>query len=276
MGDGEHRCRRCGRRPEDTLDAEIAVHRTDGALAAQMRIAPADRQSAPAQSISGVQRSLVFQDPESNVISFPGYAPPRAPRRRETTRMEKSAKSPSRRAPRVPEGQGSLDFLPALTAKPRTLSTTVEAVIYCEAPVATRVHRAVAAALDWSMVLIAWAMFLVVFGIAGGSFVLTKPNIMLFAASLALVAFTYGFVFAFANTGTPGMYWTRLRLITFDGFPPELKQRLFRFGGSCLSVCTLVGLLWSLGDEESLTWQDHISGTFPTPRESDSQVFSRR
>jgi hypothetical protein len=35
--------------------------------------------------------------------------------------------------------------------------------------------------------------------------------------------------------------------------------------GSCLSVCSVVGLLWSLVDEESLAWQDHISGTFPTP-----------
>jgi hypothetical protein len=34
--------------------------------------------------------------------------------------------------------------------------------------------------------------------------------------------------------------------------------------GSCLSVCTAVGLLWLLVDEESLAWQDHISGTFPT------------
>ena len=26
-----------------------------------------------------------------------------------------------------------------------------------------------------------------------------------------------------------------------------------------------LGLLWALVDEESLTWQDHISHTFPTP-----------
>jgi hypothetical protein len=49
-----------------------------------------------------------------------------------------------------------------------------------------------------------------------------------------------------------------------------------RFGASCLSRCTQLGLLWSLADEESLAWQDHISRTFPTPREVDSLVFRRR
>jgi uncharacterized RDD family membrane protein YckC len=278
MGEGEHRCRRCGRRPEDTLEAEIAIHRTDGALAAQVRMAPAEVASPPQppRNYAGaVQRRLVFQDQASNVISFDAYAPPRVERRRES-KVEKGARPAARRAPRVSENQGSLDFLPALTAKPRTLSTTVEAVIYCEAPVATRLHRAVAASLDWSMVLIAWGLFLLVFKLAGGSFVLSRPNLFVFAASLGLMAFTYGLVWAIAGSETAGMHWARLRLITFDGFPPEPRQRLLRFGGSCLSLCTVLGLLWSLGDEESLTWQDHISRTFPTPLESESQVFNRR
>jgi len=33
------------------------------------------------------------------------------------------------------------------------------------------------------------------------------------------------------------------------------------------------GLLWSLADEESLAWHDHISRTFPTPRDSRTLVF---
>ena len=57
--------------------------------------------------------------------------------------------------------------------------------------------------------------------------------------------------------------------------PPEPKQRVLRFMGSCLSLLYPVGLLWSLVDEECLTWQDHISCTFPTPREGESQVFRR-
>src|SRR5690348_13475907 len=41
-GEGEHRCRRCGRRPEDSLSAESSL-RTDGALAtAPERVAVAE------------------------------------------------------------------------------------------------------------------------------------------------------------------------------------------------------------------------------------------
>ena len=63
---------------------------------------------------------------------------------------------------------------------------------------------------------------------------------------------------------------------TFDGFPPEPRHRALGFAGSCLSFCTVVGSLWALADEESLTWQDYISRTFPTPLASDSQIFHRR
>jgi hypothetical protein len=38
----------------------------------------------------------------------------------------------------------------------------------------------------------------------------------------------------------------------------------------------MLGLLWSLADEESLAWQDHISRTFPTPTAADTLVFRRR
>jgi uncharacterized RDD family membrane protein YckC len=149
-------------------------------------------------------------------------------------------------------------------------------MIVCDAPVATPLHRGVAAALDWSMVLIGYGLFLLAFSLAGGQFVLSKPNLMIFGAVLALIAFTYGLFWSIAGAETAGMRWTRLRLTTFEGFPPEPRHRVMRFAGSCLSFCTIVGLLWSLADEESLNWQDHISRTFPTPLDSDSKVFHRK
>jgi uncharacterized RDD family membrane protein YckC len=174
------------------------------------------------------------------------------------------------------EGQGTLDFLPQAAAKPRQLGTTVEAVIYCEAPVATTLHRAVAAALDWSMVLIGYGLFLAAFLLMGGEFALTKSNVLVFGSMFLLIGFAYGLTFSLAGAETAGMHWTQLRLTTFDGFPPERKQRLVRFMAASLARCTLLGLLWSLADEESLAWQDHISRTFPTPRELETLVFQRR
>jgi len=176
----------------------------------------------------------------------------------------------------VAETQGKLELLPAIPAKPRTLATTVEAVICCEAKPPIPQHRALAAAFDWAMVLIGYGLFLALFCLCGGAFVLTKPNLLIFGAALLLVGLTYGLFFAIAGTETAGMHWTCLRVLTFDGFPPDGGQRLLRFAGACLSLSTVVGLLWCLVDEEGLTWTDHISRTFPTPREWDSLVFRRR
>jgi uncharacterized RDD family membrane protein YckC len=149
-------------------------------------------------------------------------------------------------------------------------------VIHCDDPVAARLHRAIAAAFDWSMVVIGYGLFLLVFHLAGGAFALNRTNLLILAGALGLVAFAYGALCVIAGSETAGMRWTGLRLVTFGGFPPGPKQRLLRFAGSCLSVCTVVGLVWSLWDEESLTWQDHISGTFPTAPASGSRVFHRR
>jgi uncharacterized RDD family membrane protein YckC len=226
-----------------------------------------------------MQGSL-FQRP--NVIPFAAYAPP-APRPQPQSRVVSAPKG----APRVPgsggsrqlarrspgtvrEAQGRLDFLPAESSAPRTLPTTVEAVIYCDAPVATALHRAFAAALDLSMIFIGYGLFLLGFYLARGEFVLNRQNAFVFGASLLLIGFAYGALWTVAGTETAGMRWMRLHLISFEGFPLDRRQRFLRFAGSCLSIGTLgLGLLWSLADEENLTWQDHISRTFPTPQELD-------
>ena len=282
--DGEHRCRRCGRRPGDTLNGDFALARTDGALAAApepLPIAePAEDAPAPRHPGRPVQGTLFAARPVSKIIPIEAYSnarvePKPAPRTPAEKKPPAERKPAARRSPRASELQESLDFLPAMPAKPRTLGTTVEAVIYCEAPVATTLHRALAAALDWSMVLIGYALFLLSYRMAGGEFIFTRTGALAFAAALPLVALTYGLFWTVAGTETPGMRWMQLRLITFDGFPPEPRQRVMRFAGSCLSLCTVIGLLWSLADEESLTWQDHISRTFPTPRVAESLILRR-
>jgi uncharacterized RDD family membrane protein YckC len=223
-----------------------------------------------------VQGSLFQERPESNVIPIARPGAQSRPHPKPGTGAKSSSKPPARKGARVPEGQGSLEFLQPLPVKPRTLSTSVEAVIYCEAPVAAILHRAVAAALDWSMVLIGYWLFLMAFYLGGGDFVLNKTNLMVFGGMFLLIAFTYGVLWTLAGAETAGMRWTRLRLTTFEGFPPDGKQRWLRFAAACLSRSTLIGLLWALADEESLTWHDHISRTFPTPRALETQVFHRR
>jgi uncharacterized RDD family membrane protein YckC len=290
-GDGEHRCVRCGRKPEDTLTGEFASPFMHGALATQlqprvrvMEQAAPQTESRVAPNLSGAVQASLFHDRSfrsSNVIPFASYAPARVevkpPRARAEAATKPTTLKPAvRRAKPAPEGQGTLDFLPPAPPKPRQLGTTVEAVIYCEAPVATTLHRAVAAGLDWAMVLIGCGLFVTALNMMGVEFALTKGNLVVFGAMFLMIGFTYGLIFSLAGAETPGMHWTQLRLTTFDGFPPEQKQRLVRFFAASLTRCTMLGLLWSLADEESLAWQDHISRTFPTPTAADTLVFRRR
>ena len=287
----EHRCRRCGRRPGDTLNGGFTLHRTTGALATKARpaavafaVAAPVSPPMPLDMARAIQGSLFPERPSANVIPIESFAAPPvlragapkpAPRSKPAT-ADAVAKPVPRRTARMAEGQAKLDFLPSAPPKPRTLGTTVEAVIYCEAPVASTTHRAVAAAIDWTMVLIAYGLFLLTFHLCGGAFAIASNTLPLFGAAFLLVGFTYGIYWTIAGTETAGMRWTQLRLITFDGFPPAGRQRIMRFAGACLSRCTGLGLLWSLADEESLAWQDHISGTFPTPYELESRIFQRR
>jgi uncharacterized RDD family membrane protein YckC len=220
-----------------------------------------------------IQTELFASSPDTKVVSIARYAPQTEPKPR--TRPDSGTRSGTRKSKPAPEGQGTLDFLPPMPPKARELGSSVEAVIFCEFPVATTLHRAVASALDWSMVLIGYGIFLAGIHQLGCSLALTKSTLPIFGAMFFALAFIYGLCFAIAGADTPGMVWTRLRLTTFDGLPPELRQRLGRFLAACLSRCTLLGLLWSLADEESLTWHDHMSSTFPTPRDAESVVFRR-
>jgi uncharacterized RDD family membrane protein YckC len=142
----------------------------------------------------------------------------------------------------------------------------MEGAIYCDAPVAVTVHRAIAAALDGSLILISLALFGLVFRLTGGQIVLSARTVPLFlTAAVALVAL-YRLLWCFAETDSPGMRWAHLALINFDGQKPSRSQRLSRMASGFLSLAAGgLGLLWALVDEETLTWHDHISKTFPTP-----------
>lgn len=252
LGHGETRCRRCGRKDDDRLTSGLNLV-TVGALAVAPRLVVEETPVAQRlpKDMRRAEQALLFPEPGIELV------PPARPKKG-TTRTRAKAARP------VVESQQKLELLEAAPAKPRTLGTTVEARVYCEALVAAPLHRAVAAAMDWAMVLIAYGFFLLVFRLLGGQVVLNKTNLLVFGGALLLIGFAYSLLPAIACTETPGMRWARLRLTTFDGFPLEPRQRVMRMLGSCLSVCTAVGLLWSLVDEESLAWQDHISGTFPT------------
>jgi uncharacterized RDD family membrane protein YckC len=146
------------------------------------------------------------------------------------------------------------------------LGTEVEAVIYCDAPVALPVHRLMAVAADASMIAIALVLFVVIFYLSGGRIVFTKSSLLLFGGVIAAVVFLYRMLWCLGGGDTPGMRFAGLRLVDFDGRRPQREQRTIRLAASMLSIVSAgLGLVWALVDEENLTWHDHISKTFPTP-----------
>jgi uncharacterized RDD family membrane protein YckC len=221
-----------------------------------------------------IQRSVDISAANPEVVRnlAPGPATMRLTAAKQSIRKQAASRSTS-------DTQGSLDleFLAPAPQTPRTLKTTVEASIYCDAPVAAPMHRSVAALLDSAMIFIGCGIFLGVFQTLGGNIRVDKFDIMMMICSLTLITLFYGFLFAAAGRETAGQNWTELRLINFDGFPPDRPSRFLRFTGCWLSFGACgIGLLWSLLDEENLTWHDHMSKTFLTVREGESSFFRER
>jgi uncharacterized RDD family membrane protein YckC len=143
--------------------------------------------------------------------------------------------------------------------------TPASEMIYCDAPVALPVHRAMAAIVDASLILVAVGVFLAIFFMSGGDLLLTRKTIPFVLGIAAVITLFYRFLWCLANGDTPGMRVVGLRLVDFDGRTPDREQRGLRQVASILSVLSAgLGLVWAMVDEEHLTWHDHISKTFPT------------
>jgi uncharacterized RDD family membrane protein YckC len=222
------------------------------------------RQPAPAPIHLPSQASL-FRDASGppKVIPIPTLTPVR-PIDREISAQPRRAPRPPR-APRqaqrrANDSQQALDF-----HNPGVAETKVQAVIYCDAPVALPTHRLIAAAFDASMIILAVGAFLAVFLIAGGQIEFTRQNLGFLVGVITVVTMLYRWLWAVANGDSPGMRFAGLRLVDFDGRRPDRDQRGMRLLASLLSIVSVgLGLVWALVDEESLAWHDHISKTFPT------------
>lgn len=287
----EHRCTRCGRRLKAAGTSTVGYPASRSAPAFALSEAPAVvvklEEPAPIRHAPIAQR-LPFQDlTGSKVIPFESFAAHRiepvafaaAPAPAPTP----SAAAPRPRASRplpTPEkndAQPGLDFLLPSPQGPRTLKTQVEAVIYCDADVATPKHRVIAAAIDGGMIFIGFGLFLFAFHLMGGMFRFNRQTIPFFIGAFGTLAMFYGLLWIWADRQTVGMRWTGLRLIDFDGFPADRRARSLRAISACLSFCAGgLGLLWALADEEKLTWHDHMSKTFPTVEESNRSFFQKR
>lgn len=284
----DHRCTKCAARLSDR-QVESAFH-SSGALALQ----PVVRESATAVAelepprpvlenenrtetenqripryVSSLQQSLFALREAGKIVSIDGSAADVRPAR-------KSPAVHNRRrmitASYLPQ-QGVLEFVPLAAPQARKLATSVDARIFCQHEVASVSHRMFAALYDLGFIgMMAMAFLgLLYWSCEDLASALADPvSAAVLAASVILIGLLYHSVFLAVRGETPGMRFAGLRLVDFDGRGTNAEQIQMRIIGAFVSVLpACVGLLWALVDEESLTWQDHISHTFPTPISND-------
>jgi uncharacterized RDD family membrane protein YckC len=258
----DHRCRKCGRRLRN-----MPVYTRSSAAAPALSydahpLAPVSRtvvaEPVPVRKAITYQPSLFRSRELPRVVAFESIAPGAvdpAPHLSPTNQ-------PRQRPRKVIAGQQNLEFAPSARG-----SRVQEGAIYCDAPVAVGTQRALAGVLDAALVTAGLVLLCVVLQVAGCPVVLNVHTAPVYLAAAAGVMIFYRLLWCYANGDSPGMRWAHLALINFDGQRPTRKQRFTRTASGFLSLAAAgLGLLWALVDEETLTWHDHISKTFPTPR----------
>jgi uncharacterized RDD family membrane protein YckC len=270
----DHRCNRCGRRLADTGPARrpemMPIQR--GAVAAALEPDVVSAQSNEVESSSAAGPQLVTELPKAPErleyeLQASLFGPQEVAKTIAASRKSATGAGMPLRSRRDRSAQQALDFHISAYEAARTLPTSVEAAVYCNAPVAIAAHRTIAAALDISIVLIAIGVFLATFYLAGHEIVLTSQTLPVYGAVVVAISLFYRALFCIADADTLGMHWAGLRLLNFDGRLPRRNERICRIGGACVSIIAMgVGFAWALFDEERLTWHDYISKTFPSPR----------
>jgi len=123
--------------------------------------------------------------------------------------------------------------------------------------------RAMAAVVDSSLVLAAFSAITFEFVRHSHNLPEMRTAQLGAAAGLFLMSALYVGLFNAMGRGTPGMRYARIALSTFDGEIPTRKMRFQRFAATVLSVLPVgVGVLWSIFDEDRLTWHDRLSRTY--------------
>jgi uncharacterized RDD family membrane protein YckC len=160
------------------------------------------------------------------------------------------------------ESQGHLDFIGQQDV------SLPQSDIICDAPVAPPLLRLQAALIDGALMVLACLIPLGIYRYSGGTFGLDRRESLVLSAALMTVPLFYQILWAVAGRDSIGMRAAGLELIDFDGNPPSLERRWYRFAGGWISrLAAGIGLIWSLVDQDGLAWHDHISGTFPTIRQ---------
>ncbi len=266
------RCQLCGRRL--TNSGPMLVAESYGNAVVKLEVLENRLVAEDLRSRHPVQTRLFPVQEPKRVIPFESVSAETAKVVRST--RQRNAKTRTKSRPDGPAKLGgdlddSREVQNALDFRDEHMEThTVERVVYTNAPVAMPSHRAMAAAYDFAMIAMGVGILIAIYYLGGVQFGLAKLDLSTYGVVAASVALLYKLLWALGDGDTPGMAAVNLRLINFDGYRPNREERLLRLLVGIVSFAALgVGLLWCLFDEEKLTWHDHITKTFASPRTED-------
>lgn len=260
----EHRCHHCGRwlqgsQPVFPIGNSAAVP----ALAPE----PPPVEEERTQPARQARQASLFASDRPKVIPFESAAAGRIARDR-MARARRQPQPAPQPATAARTSQQSLDF------HPRAQRQQTACV---EAPIAGPRVRLKAACADAGLLAAGVAIAALTFYLMGGSFALADGAAVFYGGAVAAMALFYHLFWCVLGRETAGMQLFQLRLVTFDGSSPSWRLRLLRFGATCLSIVAAgMGLVWALVDEEKLTWQDHMSKTFPMVHDPNPGTFHRK
>ena len=123
--------------------------------------------------------------------------------------------------------------------------------------------RAIAGFMDLAVVMVGLGLFVAVTFQIKDSIVTGPGASQVMGAGFALMLLFY-WVYYYGFIGrTAGMTWMGLKVVNFDGGSPTPGQRRARALGAVLSTVSMgFGFLWSIADQQHLSWHDRISRTF--------------
>ncbi len=259
----EHRCHHCGR----WLQGAQPVYPIENSAAVPaLSPEPAPAEEDRTQSGRPLRQASLFASDRPKVIPFESAAAGRIAR----DRLARAGRQtqPAQQTTAVRASQQSLDFRPRAQR---------QQAVFLEAPIAGPRVRLKAAIADAGILALGVALAAATFVLMGGQFILTHRAPLFYGCAVAAMALFYQLVWSVLGRETAGMRLFRLRLVTFDGSTPAWRLRVLRLAATCLGIVAAgMGLVWALVDEEKLTWQDHISKTFPTVHNPNPGTFHRK
>jgi uncharacterized RDD family membrane protein YckC len=94
-------------------------------------------------------------------------------------------------------------------------------------PAALPVQRIIATALDGTIVLVGFGLFLAIFYLSGGSMTFTRHTVALLLGAILMLLVLFYFALSYLAGGdTPGMRFAGRKLVDFDGRPPDRELRV--------------------------------------------------